>query len=305
LDRTKARGGVRFRADLMLLAAAAIWGAGFVPARLASSHLGPLFYNGARFLIGAGVLLAIVGRQVRDLSRREVWAGVAGGLVITLAANPQQAGLQYTTAGKAGLITGLYVVIVPIFAAVVDRKLPHWSIWVASLVAVVALFLLSGLKRLALAPGDSWELVGAVFWAAHIVLISRLLPGVDALRFSMVQYAVCGALSMGLSLMLESQSVSGLSEVWWAVAYNGVLSVGLAFTLQILGLRHAPPADAAVLLSAEALFAAAFGRLFLQEYLTPLQLLGCGLMLTAMLLAQWQVVRGSASSAVSAEGDAF
>jgi len=294
--REHTRAGARIEADLMLLAAAAIWGAGFVPGRLASVHLGPLFYNGTRFLTGLLVLLPIAGRRMRGLTRPDVWAGVAGGLVMALAANPQQMGLQYTTAGKAGFITGLYVVMVPIFAAIVDWKLLHWSVWAASLVSTVALFLLSGLERLALAPGDAWVLVGAMFWAVHIVLVSKVLPRADALRFSVVQYAVCGTLSTGLGLLLEPQSIPGLGHAWWAVAFNGVMSVGVAFTLQILGQRHAPPADAAVLLSSESVFAALFGWIFLREYLTPLQLLGCGMMLAAMLLAQWQAFRSGAAA---------
>ncbi len=283
--------GERVRADLILLAVAVVWGSGFVGGRVAAAHMNPFVYNGARFLLGALTLLPIVGRRLRALSRTELWGGVAGGIVLLGASNLQQVGLQTTTAGKAGFITGLYVIFVPLMAAVIWRKLPPWPVWVASLMAAAGLFLLSGVVSLALAPGDAWVLAGAVLWAVHIVLMGVMVPKTDLLRLAVVQFAVCGFLSLGLGVVLDPDPFAGWDVAWWAVVYNGVLSAGLGMTLQMIGQRHAPMTDAAVILSMEAVFAALFGWLLLNESLATVQLIGCGLMLTGMLLAQVRAVR--------------
>jgi drug/metabolite transporter (DMT)-like permease len=279
------RGG-RIRADLILLAVAVVWGSSFVAQRVAAAHVGPFLYTGARFVLGALTLLPLAARRLRHLARLEWRGGALAGLLLFGAALLQQVGLRFTTAGKAGFITGLYVVLVPLFLALVWRRSPRWSAWVASLLAAAGLFLLSGVGRLALAPGDGWELAGAVLWALHVILIGRLAGRADALRLALVQYLVCGLLSGVLGLALEADTLGGLAVAWWAVLYTGVLSVGLGFTLQVTGQRRAPPAGAAVILSLEAVFAALFGWLLLGETLTPQQLLGCGLMLGGMLLAQ-------------------
>jgi len=278
--------GVRLRADLILLAVAVVWGSSFVAQRVAAAHLGPLLYNGTRFLLGALTLLPLVGHRLRALTRFEWWGGALVGLLLFGAANLQQAGLRFTTAGKAGFITGLYVVLVPLLLALAWRQWPRWSAWVASLLAAAGLFLLSGVGQLVLAPGDGWELAGAVLWALHLILIGRLAPRVDVLRLALVQYLVCGLLSMVLGMGLEAHTLEGLAVVWWAVVYTGVLSVGLGFTLQVVGQRRAPATDAAIILSLEAVFAALFGWLLLGETLAAGQLLGCGLMLAGMVLAQ-------------------
>jgi len=283
--------GERLRADLILLAVAVVWGSSFVAQRVAAAYLGPFFYTGTRFLLGALTLLPLAGRRLRALTRLEWWGGALAGLLLFGAANLQQAGLRFTTAGKAGFITGLYVVLVPLFLALGWRRWPRWSAWAASLLAVAGLFLLSGVGRLTLAPGDGWELAGAVLWALHVILIGYLAPRADVLRLALVQYLICGLLSTALALGLEyghgqAMLLQGLAVVWWAVVYNGVLSVGLGFTLQVVGQRRAPATDAAVILSLEAVFAALFGWLLLGETLTAGQFLGCGLMLAGMVVAQ-------------------
>ncbi len=298
--------GERLRADLTLLAVAVVWGSSFVAQRVAAAHLGTFLYNGTRFALGALTLLPLVGRRWRALPRLELWGGALAGLLLFGAANFQQAGLRFTTAGKAGFITGLYVVLVPLFLALGWRQWPRWSAWIASFLAAAGLCLLSGVGRLALAPGDGWELAGAVLWALHLILIGYLAQRVDVLRLALVQYFVCALLSMVLGLGLEygrgqvgcgqvgcgqvgcgqATPLQGLAVAWWAVVYTGVLSVGLGFTLQVVGQRRAPATDAAIILSLEAVFAALFGYLLLGEALTAQQYLGCGLMLAGMVVAQ-------------------
>jgi drug/metabolite transporter (DMT)-like permease len=207
-------------------------------------------------------------------------------MILTGAAVLQQAGLAFTTAGKAAFITGLYVVLVPLLLAVVWRQWPRKLAWAGSMAAVAGLYLLSGQGRFTLAPGDGLELAGAGLWACHVILIDRLARRVDVWRLSVIQYVVCGLACTVLGLALEPQTLPGLRVAWWAVVYGGVVSVGLGYTLQFLGQKGAPATDAVLVLSLEGVFAALFGWWFLGELLTPLQLVGCGMMLGGMLLVQ-------------------
>lgn len=279
-------GGERLRADLMLLAVALIWGVGFVVNRLAALQAGALLYNGVRFVLGTLTIVPFVWRRLRSFSQLELWGGALAGLVLFTASAFQQMGLRFTTAGKAAFITGLYVVLVPLLLALVWRQWPHRTAWVASALAATGLFLLSAVEQMALSPGDSLELAGALLWAFHVIIIGRLARRVDAMRFALVQYAMCALVSILAGLALEERTWQGLAAAWWAVVFTGVLSVGLAYTLQVMGQRHAPPTDAAVILSAETVFAAFSGWLVLGETLTAQQWLGCGLMLGGMILAQ-------------------
>jgi drug/metabolite transporter (DMT)-like permease len=277
----------RLQADLLLFLVAVIWGSAFVAQRVAAAYVGPFVYNGARFLVGGLALVFVVGRRWRELERREVIGGGLAGLVLFAAAALQQAGLSFTTAGKAGFITGLYVVLVPLFLAMGWRAWSHWSVWVASVLAVVGLFLLSeGTRLLALAPGDGLVLAGATMWASHVILIGRVANRVDALRLAGIQYLTCSLLSTVVGLVIEPHTVPGLAAAWWAVLYTGLLSIGLGYTLQVVAQRWTPASDAAVILSGESVFAAFWGWLLLGETLTVRQLIGCGLLFAAMLLAQ-------------------
>ena len=276
----------RLLADLMLLAVAVIWGSAFSAQRVAAAHLSHFLYNGLRFLMAVLVLLPMTRGGWRRIDRATWRGGLLAGVLLTGAAALQQAGIAFTTAGKAGFITSLYVVLVPLFLALVWRQRPHPTVWVASLVATVGLFLLSAQGEWKLVLGDALELAGAVLWALHVILIGRLVKRIDALQLSIVQYLVCGVLNTALGLIFGFDTLSGLPAAWWALVYGGVVSVGLGYTLQVLGQRHAPATDAAIILSIESVFAALFGWIFLQESLSGLQIVGCGLMFAGMLLAQ-------------------
>jgi len=282
----------RLWSDVALLGTAIIWGSTFSAQRVAAAHLGPFVYNGMRFMLGALALLPVLlVRGVRP-TRLERRGGALAGLILAGAAVLQQAGLEFTTAGKAAFITGLYVVLVPLLLALVWKQWPNWLGWVGSLVAVAGLYLLSAEGSMALAPGDGLELGGAGLWALHVVLIDRLAGRVDALRLAAIQYVVCGLVSALLGLALERHTLAGLGAAWWAVVYGGAMSVGVGYTLQLVGQKGAPATDAALVLSLEAVFAALFGWWFLGELLGLRQLLGCGLMLGGMVLAQFSPSRG-------------
>jgi drug/metabolite transporter (DMT)-like permease len=228
----------------------------------------------------------LTGHRLRNLSAREAWGGGLIGLLLFTAASLQQWGLAYTTAGKAGFVTGLYVILVPLFTALIWRRRPPWSVLVASLIATAGLFLLGEVEGLGLAPGDGMVLAGAVAWAFYIILIGEMAAGVDSLRLAFVQYLTCGVIGTVLGLVLEHNTVQGWTAAWWTVLYNGLVSIGVAFALQIVAQRRAPTSAASIIMSMEAVFAALFGWMLLGETFTVWQLAGCGLMLGSMVLAR-------------------
>jgi drug/metabolite transporter (DMT)-like permease len=270
----------------MLLAVAAIWGSAFSAQRVAAAHIGTFTYNGLRFLLAAGILALGLRGKLRSVTRAEWRGGLLMGIILAGASALQQAGVAFTTAGKAGFITGLYVVLVPLFLALLWRQWPSRLAWVASLVATAGLFMLSVQGQWALQGGDALELGGAVLWALHVILVGLLVRQANPLRLSWVQCFVSGAANLLLGAIVETNTVRALSSVWWAVFYGGAISVGLGYTLQAYGQRHAPATDAALILSLESVFAALFGWLLLRETLTLVQLAGCALMLGGMVLAQ-------------------
>jgi drug/metabolite transporter (DMT)-like permease len=212
--------------------------------------------------------------------------------MLFVGASLQQWGMRYTTAGNAGFITGLYVVLVPLLLAVFWHQKPRRSIVIAALVAATGLYLLSTGGSLRLNPGDGLELGGAFLWAGHVILIGWLAQRANVFRISIGQNLICGLLSLGaFALLAQPDPWLGLKESWWAIVYTGVLSIGIGYTLQIVGQREAPPSDAAIILSGEAVFAALFGWLWLNEQLSGIQLLGCGLILAGMFLAQYRYDR--------------
>jgi drug/metabolite transporter (DMT)-like permease len=250
-------------------------------------QVGPFAFNATRFAVGGLTLIPVLGwRRLRSLSRTELRSGLLLGLLLFVAASLQQFGLVWTTAGKAGFITGLYIVIVPLLLALAWRKWAAWNSWLGAGLATVGLFLLSVQAGLQLAAGDQWVLISALVWALHVIAVGRFVRGRDPLRLALVQYAVCSLLSIPATLLLEPGTWSGLLLAVPAVLYAGVLSIGLGYTGQIVAQQHTSPTHAAIILSLESVFAALSGWLVLGEALAPRQLVGCGLMLAGMLLAQ-------------------
>ena len=301
----------RLQADLTLLLVAAIWGSAFAAQRVAALTMGAYLFNGLRFLLGGLVLLPLVWRspgRARHLKLGDVTGIVLAGVLLFGSISFQQVGLRHTTASNAGFITGLYVVFIPLILALprAGGRVPRPAVWGAAGLAAAGLFLLSTGGTLHLAEGDALELAGAVLFAFHVIWIGRLVQRVDALHVALVQDLVCGLLSvavhagpaavavharplgLGVGLALEGGGFPVSPEAWGAVAYTAVFSTAIGYTLQAVGQRVAPPADAAIILSLEAVFAATFGWLLLGEHLSAVQLLGCGLMLAGMLLAQFK-----------------
>ncbi|MDP3427258.1 MAG: DMT family transporter [Humidesulfovibrio sp.] len=289
-----------FKADVLLMLTAIIWGAAFVAQRLGMEHIGPFTFNGIRFALGALALQPLIWRMQATRAReggaggqgldsaRLIRYGLLAGCVLFAGAALQQVGIVYTTAGKAGFITGLYVVMVPLFGLFLRQRAGAGT-WLGALAAAVGLYLLSVNEDFTIAYGDVLELIGAVFWAVHVLLIGRLSPGMDAtdaVKLASAQFAVCSLLSLGVAVATEPIVLAGISAAAVPILYGGLMSVGVAYTLQVVAQRDANPAHAAIILSMEAVFAAVAGYFVLGEVLAVRALIGCALMLGGMLVSQ-------------------
>jgi len=285
---------MRLKSDLILLFVAMIWGSAFAAQRAAAAHLGPFLFNGLRFGVGILVLLCLARFRLTIPRRMLPWV-VLTGVVLFLASALQQAGLQWTTAGNAGFITGLYVVFVPLVLVALLRQPVGWPIWVAALAATLGTLLLSTGGQLVLNPGDLLELVGAVTWAFQVILVGWVVRRMEVLSFVIGMNLVAGLLNLGVGGLVEGASLPGLVPAGWAVLYTRVFSVGIGYALQAVGQKHAPPADAALIMSLESVFAAIFGFIFLGERLTLLQTAGCVLIMVAILWVQFRPIQADAA----------
>lgn len=284
------------KADILLLITAMIWGFAFVAQRVGMDYVGPFTFNGVRFALGSLSLLPLIlflqNKQPQsspglpEERRISVFKGglLAGGALFA-GASLQQAGMVYTTAGNGGFITGLYVVIVPLLG-LFWRQRPHAGTWIGAVLAAVGLYFLSITEDFTIAFGDLLVLVGAFFWAGHVLLIGWLAPRTDSLKLASVQFAVCSLLSLVIAFAIEHVSLESILQAGIPILYGGLGSVGIAYTLQVIAQREAHPAHSAIILSLEGVFAAFGGWLLLNEILTMRSFFGCMLMLAGMLLSE-------------------
>ena len=305
------------KADGLLLLTAIIWGTAFVAQRSGMAVIGPFAFSAARFALGTLVLvpLLILGKRRAPsppgpnagprlaAGARLAWAALAG-LVLFTAANLQQIGMVHTTAGNSGFITCLYVILVPLAGLCVGRR-PGVRIWIGCGFALTGLYCLSIGSGFTLAPGDGLELLGAFFWAGHILVINRLANRMEALEIAVGQFAVCSILSTAAALIWEPAPFRGLAPAAIPILYGGLLSIGVAFTLQIVAQKTAHPAHASIILSMEGLFAGIGGVVLLQEPLTLRLVVGGALMLTGMICSQLQPRRSRAAAGLEPEPEAL
>ena len=289
----------RLQANALLLLAALIWGSAFVGQALGMAGVGPLTFTGVRFVLGALVVAPLAWREWRSLRAAghapgwadARWVLLLGG-VLCVGVVLQQIGLMHTSVTNAGFLTALYVPLVPLMAWAFQRQVPHWSVWPAAAGCLAGVWLLTGASLQALSGGDWWVLLSALPWAVHVLLVGQVankLRGAYVLACG--QFVVCAVVSSVLGVALEPISADGLRIAAGAIAYTGVLSVGVGFTLQVVGQRHAQPADAAIILSAETVFAALFGAWFMGDRLTATGLAGCALILGCILAVQMLPLR--------------
>ena len=281
-----------FQANLILLITALIWGFGFVAQRMGMDHLGPYTFNVCRFLVGAFSLLPLLffvrkkGSSSTDFKPSFWKFAILAGFALFGGATFQQVGIQYTTVGKAGFITGLYVVIVPILGLYLRQKIGRWTV-IGCVLAVLGLYFLSIKENFSMGWGETLVLIGAFFWAVHVQVIGAANKrDFNPIKLALVQYLVCAALNLLLSLVFETFHLDQVILASGAIIYAGIVSVGIAFTLQVIAQKKIDPSKAAIILNLEAVFAVLAGWLFFTEVLTTKEWLGCGLMFLGMIFSQ-------------------
>ncbi|MDP1622230.1 MAG: DMT family transporter [Bacteroidales bacterium] len=284
------------RSDLILLLAAVIWGFAFVAQRVGMDYVGPFTYNGVRFALGTLVLVPFLFLKSTKVEswikvsnpsgRRKIIIGsLVTGLLLFGGVAFQQLGLQYTTAGKAGFITGLYVVFVPIVGLFFGQR-STITMWTGAVLSVVGLYLLSMTSGFTIAPGDKLVLYCAIIFTFHVLFIAWLSPLMNSFLLAFIQFAICALLNMVVAFAIEPVQLVSIMQGWLPIVYGGILSVGVAYTLQVIAQKTAHPSSASIILSLEAVFAVLGGTILLHEILTTRMLIGCALMLTGMIVVQ-------------------
>ena len=284
------------QANLLMLLAASIWGFAFVAQRVGMETMGPHWFNSLRFFIGVVALTPVVIWMDRAQSKSStggpkssnktlLMGGAVAGLLLFIGATFQQVGLQYTTAGKAGFITGMYIFFVPLIGLFFRMK-TGLGTWLGAVIALWGLYLLSINEDFTLSKGDTLQLICAVAFAGHVLMIGYLASRMDTVKLSLVQFFVAGLLAMMLALYFEQLTWGMIKSTALPLLFAGVMSTGIAYTLQTIAQQHAHPSHAAIILSSEGVFAVIGGFLLLNEVLPAQGLLGCGLILVGMLMSQ-------------------
>jgi len=282
------------KATLCIFLASIIWGVAFVFQLTGMEFMRPLTFNGVTFLIGSVSLVPVImlfgKKKIQFNNRKLLIYGAICGCILFFAANTQQFGIDMTgTAGKSGFITGLYIIFVPVAGIFMKRRAGVF-VWLAVMFAVVGMYFLciradEGFGSIT--SGDIMLLISALCWSAHIIVIDRFVKKVDALQLSMIQFFVCGIFCMLASrIAREPFEPAMIVEGAVPVLYRGLVSIGVAYTCQVVGQRYVAPTKASVIFSLEAVFAAIGGALIINEIMTPRSYFGCVLILAGILLAQ-------------------
>ena len=290
--------------NFLLMLAALIWGSAFVAQSVGMDYLGPFSFNCVRSFMGSLVLLPVIwfmdrqkketaehdGQKTEEGTREQnkkvlLSGGLCCGVILTLSTSLQQIGIKYTTAGKAGFITALYILIVPLLGLILGKKVGIKT-WIGVALAVAGMYLLCIKEGFSISYGDFMVLLCALIFSLHILAVDYFSPRVDGIRLSCIQFFVCGCISAVPMLVWEHPEISQIIRAWQPLAYAGVLSSGVAYTLQIVTQKHLNPTVASLLMSLESVFAVLTGWLVLNERLSLKELLGCVLVFTAIILAQ-------------------
>lgn len=283
------------KSNLLLLLAAFIWGFAFVAQRAGMEFLGPYTFNAARFTLGSLSLIPfLILSQKKKFEKKTflplnnkklLYGGLSAGILLFLGATFQQSGLVYTNAGKGGFITGFYIILVPILGLFVKQK-TDLSTWLGALVALVGLYFLGVDSKLNINPGDVLVFIGTFFWAIQILIIGYYSSKVNSFQLAFLQFVICALLSFTAAIFTETISFQNILFAYLPILYAGIFSVGIAFTIQVVAQREAHPANAAIIMSLEAVFAVLGGWLILNESIALRGIFGCFLMLVGMIVSQ-------------------
>lgn len=293
---------VKIRSAALLLLAAFIWGVAFVAQSVGMDYVEPFTFNGSRFLIGGLVLTPLVlirkkkyeqeenflkmMLEEQKKNRRILWkGGISCGIVLCIAASLQQAGMLYTSVGKAGFITALYIVLVPIWGIFMRKKVSP-TVWSGVVLAIAGFYFLCITESFSMNYGDILLFLGALCFSFHILIIDHYAPKADGVALSCIQFWVSGILCTGIAIITETPDINALFQAAVPILYAGILSCGVAYTLQIVGQKHLKPTIASLILSMESVISVLAGWAILGEALTKRQLLGCALVFAAVVLAQ-------------------
>lgn len=290
------------RNSFLLLLTAIIWGSAFVAQSVGMEHVEPFTFTFTRSIIGGVVLIPVifvlrkasilksdqtdVTKKIKGITKYEWLGGICCGIALCAASNFQQIGMLHTTVGKAGFITALYVVIVPILGLFLRKRVPA-LIWFCVVLSVVGLYLLCMPKgALSLAQGDVLVLICALLFSFHILIIDYFSPKGDGVVISCIQFFVCGILSGIIMLFVENPTFANIMDAKWSILYAGALSSGVAYTLQVVAQKGVNPTVASLILCLESVVAVLAGWIILGDKLTSRELAGCILMFVAIVLAQ-------------------
>lgn len=283
-----------FRSSMLLFLAALIWGVAFVAQSVGMDYMGPFSFCGGRFLMGSAVLAPIVAvRRIQDQRKQveragfrvTITGGVCCGLALCTATLLQQFGIQYTTVGKAGFITTLYIIIVPIAGLFLKKRVPG-KVWIGAVIAAFGMYLLCMSEKLALSKGDLYVFICALVFSVHILVIDHFSPKADGVELSCIQFLTAGVISSIGAVILEQPSIGNFVAGIVPLLYAGILSSGVAYTLQVIGQKDMDPTVASLILSLESVISMLAGWVILGQKLSPRELLGCVLVFTAVILVQ-------------------
>lgn len=284
-----------WKSPLILLLTATIWGVAFVAQSVGMEYVGPFTFNGVRSLLGAIVLVPVIflfrqgkssGQKGVEEDSKALWlGGILCGLCLCIATSLQQVGIQYTTAGKAGFLTAMYIIIVPILGLFSGKKFsPAFGISIA--LATIGLYLLSIKDGFSIGTGDIYVIICAVVFSVHILVIDHFAPKCNGVKLSCIQFLVCGVICTVVALLWENPQMSQILAAWLPITYAGVLSCGVAYTLQIIGQKGMNPTVASLILSLESVISVLAGWILLQQALSVREFVGCVIMFAAIILAQ-------------------
>ncbi len=285
--------------SLILLLTATIWGSAFVAQSVGMEYVKPFTFTTVRSIIGGIVLIPyiLISQKLKKNAKANeasseknvktlIIGGICCGIILCIASNFQQIGIQYTTVGRAGFITACYIIIVPIISLIFFKKKCDYKLWIAVALSLAGLYLLCITDGLSIGKGDLLIFICAIFFSLHILVIDYFSPMADGVKMSCIQFFVCGIISLIPALLTEEINFKIMLDAWAPILYAGVLSSGVAYTLQIVGQKNMNPTVASLILSMESCISVIAGFLILHQTLTIREVFGCILMFAAIILAQ-------------------